>query len=195
MAENDLSLWLCRELNIGLDEWMRGVQSGDDQLRRLACVRQLRALREVARHLTADAKSTEPLAQLMSALLAASQGAAHPLLTPLHREGGRPPADLLPQLKRARAAAALDLLIEAGLSRDEAASRVIGKLHQVGADIFNASGQAARAELVRLRDRLKSRRGGPAANFYWKSLSEVQDQPPEQGAKWLLAGFGNIDAA
>jgi hypothetical protein len=191
----DLVTWLSQELKIGLGEWQRGTDSGDDQLCRRACVRQLRALREAAKQLTGNPNSTEPLAQLMSALLAASQGTAHPLLKPLHREGGRPPADLLPQLKRARAAAALDRLIETGLTRDEAANRVIGNLHQAQANIFNGSGQAARTELIRLRDRLKSRRGGPAANFYWKSLHEVQGQPPEQGAKWLLAGFSNIDAA
>jgi hypothetical protein len=191
----DLPEWLAGELRVAFTEWQRGSEEDDVQLRRFACLRQLRAFREVARQLTDEPNATEPIAQLMSALLAASQGATHPLLTPIHRQGGRPPVDLLPQLKRARAAAAFHLLIEAGISRDEAAARVITYLRSVGVRIFTGQGKAPLRDLIRLRDRLRSRDGTPATNFYWKCVREVRDRTPEEGARWLLAGFDQTDAA
>ena len=139
-----------------------------------------------------------PIFQTYQALLGLQKGAApkgaapHPLLIP-KSTGGRPP--LRPEVERvqAEAAAAMELFMEAGDSKDEAARKVFRQVQQID---LEAIGYKARDNegitsktIAGWRDNFRGYAGNSIGAERYRIIlgyEIVKNQSPSSAATWIL---------
>ena len=171
-----------------------------DDAGRLAALKSLEAVLDLIELLYPENREElrGPIFQTYEALLGLQKGATpkgaapHPLLIPKSIEG-RPP--IRPEVERvqAEAAAAMELFMQAGDSKDEAARKVFRRVRQIDLETFGYAGKGYEGitpnTIAGWRDNFTGRAGNSIGAQRFKTIlgyDIVRNQSPHSAAAWII---------
>lgn len=131
------------------------------------------------------------LSQLLLALKDLDRGAVSPLLTP-EKTSARPPDRFNEVFLRAVAAAAMTVLVDGGVRRDDASQYVAHSMRKMG---YRLRGNAPDAkQIARWRATLMGKKRSDAKDVkrYQDALIEMKDKEPYQAADILLSSLPSM---
>ena len=178
-AKADPSMW--ENLESGL---LEGQAFGKDS-ERAAAMRQLVAVVDFLEGAGVSNDEIVPLTTLVRALSAAEEGQKHPILTPkkLHN---RPPVSSWQLALRGCAVAAMECLVRAGATKQQAASRVarvVQRWPQVTAEMVDP------AKVIRWRKHAREGSDEYDKAIYDRLMKSAASEVKRGGLSWEAAGL------